>query len=137
MRVSTYVYTSCITMFTSRKGMMLLVDRACPDYRKWQLQFVYYRMATRQIVVMDLYKLKRLWSLRATLIQSISHHTNGKKRLFAMKHEATRKDVEHAFGVLQSRLAITHDLVRFWKKNDLCTIMKTCIILHNMIMEDE
>ena len=73
----------------------------------------------------------------ATLIQSISHPTSGKERLFAMKHEATRKDVECAFGVLQSRWAITHNPVRYWDKNDLCKIMKTCIILHNMIIENK
>ncbi|KAL5821943.1 hypothetical protein ACOSQ3_023825 [Xanthoceras sorbifolium] len=73
----------------------------------------------------------------ATLIQSISHSTSGKERLFAMKYEATRKDMEHAFGVLQSRWTITHGPVKFWKKNDLCKIMKMCIILHNMIIEDE
>ncbi|KAL5787445.1 hypothetical protein ACOSP7_004394 [Xanthoceras sorbifolium] len=33
--------------------------------------------------------------------------------------------------------AITYGPVRFWKKNDLCKIMKTCIILHNMIIEDK
>ncbi|KAL5802912.1 hypothetical protein ACOSQ4_031217 [Xanthoceras sorbifolium] len=73
----------------------------------------------------------------ATFIQSISHPTIGKERSFAMKHEATRKDVERAFGVLQSRWVITHGPVRFWKKNDICKIMKTCIILHNIIIEDE
>ncbi|KAL5769809.1 hypothetical protein ACOSP7_013963 [Xanthoceras sorbifolium] len=71
------------------------------------------------------------------LIQSISHSISGKERLFAMKHEATRKDVERAFGVLQSRWAITHGPARFWKKNDFCKIMKTCIILHNIIIKDE
>ncbi|KAL5773096.1 hypothetical protein ACOSQ2_013020 [Xanthoceras sorbifolium] len=78
-----------------------------------------------------------IYSRWATLIQSISHPTSGKERLFAMKHEATRKDVEHAFGVLQSKWTITHGPVRFWKKNDLCKIMKMCIILHNIIIEDE
>ncbi|KAK2638042.1 hypothetical protein Ddye_025837 [Dipteronia dyeriana] len=54
-----------------------------------------------------------------------------------MKHKATRKDVECAFGVLQSRWAITHKPLRYWQKDVLCKIMKTCIILHNMITEDE
>ena len=78
-----------------------------------------------------------IYSKWATLIQSISHPTSGKERLFAMKHEATRKDVERAFGVLQSRRAITHNPVRYWQKNDLYKIMKTRIILHSMIIKDE
>ncbi|KAL5753204.1 hypothetical protein ACOSQ2_023711 [Xanthoceras sorbifolium] len=75
--------------------------------------------------------------LGMTHTESISHSTSGKEILFAMKYEATRKDMERAFSILQSRWTITHGPVRFWKKNDLCKIMKTCIILHNMIIEDE
>jgi hypothetical protein len=51
--------------------------------------------------------------------------------------EATRKDVERAFGVLQARFAIVRMPARYWKKEDLHQIMKACIILHNMIIEDE
>jgi len=54
-----------------------------------------------------------------------------------MQQEACRKDVESAFGVLQSRFAIVKGPVRFWKKNVLHDIMTTCIILHNMIIDDE
>ncbi|XP_059654688.1 uncharacterized protein LOC132301455 [Cornus florida] len=32
---------------------------------------------------------------------------------------------------------ITHGPVYYWKKEDLSKIMRTCIILHNMIIEDE
>ncbi|XP_059663779.1 uncharacterized protein LOC132309492 [Cornus florida] len=35
------------------------------------------------------------------------------------------------------RWAITHGPVYYWKKEDLSKIMRTCIILHNMIIEDE
>ncbi|XP_058211662.1 uncharacterized protein LOC131323840 [Rhododendron vialii] len=73
----------------------------------------------------------------ATLIQSIQHPTTVKKRLFSQKQEVARKDVERAFGVLQSRWGITQGSVRYWKKDDLCKIMKTCITLHNMIIEDK
>ncbi|KAK2640421.1 hypothetical protein Ddye_028216 [Dipteronia dyeriana] len=54
-----------------------------------------------------------------------------------MKHEATHKDVERAFGVLQSRWVITRNPVRYSQKDDLCKTMNTCIILHNMIIKDE
>ncbi|XP_012841195.1 PREDICTED: uncharacterized protein LOC105961512 [Erythranthe guttata] len=70
----------------------------------------------------------------ATLIQTIPHPV---EKLFARKQEAVRKDVERAFGVLQIRWGITQGPVRYWSKTDLCDIMKTCIILHNMIIEDE
>ncbi|PKU59604.1 hypothetical protein MA16_Dca023461 [Dendrobium catenatum] len=54
-----------------------------------------------------------------------------------MKQKACRKDVEHAFGALQSRFAIMAGPVRFWSKDVIHDIINTCIILHNMITEDE
>ena len=54
-----------------------------------------------------------------------------------MKQESYRKDVEHAFGVLQSRFTIVAKPTHLWDKNVLDDIMKACIIMHNMIVEDE
>ena len=48
-----------------------------------------------------------------------------------------RKDVEHAFGVLQARFAIAREPARFFHLETLKKIMKACIILHNTIVEDE
>ncbi|XP_074376705.1 uncharacterized protein LOC141718224 [Apium graveolens] len=48
-----------------------------------------------------------------------------------------RKDVEMAFGVLQSRFAMIRGPSRFWDVSTMIYIMTTCIILHNMIIEDE
>ena len=70
------------------------------------------------------------WS---TLVQTIHEPRGLKKKLFALRQESCRKDVEHAFGVLQSRYAIVAGLARFWDKNELRDIMTTCIIMHNMI----
>ena len=64
--------------------------------------------------------------------------TQGEKRkLFAKAQEAYRKDVEHAFRVLQARFAIVRGLARFFFPETLQDIMKACIILHNMTIEDE
>ncbi|XP_057787015.1 uncharacterized protein LOC131004359 [Salvia miltiorrhiza] len=51
--------------------------------------------------------------------------------------EAARKDIERAFGVLQARWAIVKGPSRLWSKEAMSDIMFTCIILHNMIIEDE
>ena len=51
--------------------------------------------------------------------------------------EAAWKDVEQAFGVLQAQFAILANPARFWYTNDLASVMQACIILHNMIVEDE
>ncbi|TVU15027.1 hypothetical protein EJB05_38527, partial [Eragrostis curvula] len=50
---------------------------------------------------------------------------------------ALRKDVERAFGVLQSRFAIVRGPARFWDQKTLWMIMTACVIMHNMILEDE
>jgi hypothetical protein len=60
-----------------------------------------------------------------------------KAKHFAIAQEAQRKDVEHAFGVLQARFQIVWQPARLWDEATLQDIMTTCIILHNMIIEDK
>ena len=45
--------------------------------------------------------------------------------------------MECAFGVLQSRFAIVRGPARGWKRKELSDVMKACVIMHNMIVEDE
>lgn len=56
---------------------------------------------------------------------------------YAKAQEALRKDVERAFGVLQSRFAIVARPVKFWSLATICQVMKCCIILHNLIVDDD
>ncbi|XP_058776691.1 uncharacterized protein LOC131651022 [Vicia villosa] len=73
----------------------------------------------------------------ATFVKTISMPQGEKKRLFAQHQESTRKDVEQTFGVLQSRFAIICGLARAWHMKTLKYTIYACIILHNMIVEDE
>ncbi|KAL1336273.1 hypothetical protein AAHE18_10G050600 [Arachis hypogaea] len=73
----------------------------------------------------------------ATFVKSISKPQGEKHKLFAQYQEGQRKDMERAFEVLQARFAIIRGPVRFWEKKKLANIMRACIILHNMIVEDE
>ncbi|XP_024013556.1 uncharacterized protein LOC112087797 [Eutrema salsugineum] len=73
----------------------------------------------------------------ATFIQSIHLPQSEKEKLFATRQEFVRKDVERAFGVLQARFAIVKNSALIWDKEKIGKIMRTCIILHNMIVEDE
>ncbi|XP_063939717.1 uncharacterized protein LOC135148430 [Daucus carota subsp. sativus] len=73
----------------------------------------------------------------ATFDKTIPRPQGEKRKLFSKYQEGQRKDVERAFGVLQSRFAIVRGPARFWDKGDLARIMRACIILHNMIVEDE
>ncbi|KAH9457201.1 hypothetical protein Pst134EA_033057 [Puccinia striiformis f. sp. tritici] len=73
----------------------------------------------------------------ATIVKTISQPQGLERQHFAKMQEALRKDVERAFGVLQARFAIVAQPARGWSQKKLYEIMKTCIILHNMIVENE
>ncbi|XP_057523881.1 uncharacterized protein LOC130803698 [Amaranthus tricolor] len=73
----------------------------------------------------------------ATFIQSITEPQTAKTRLFAQHQEAARKDVERAFGVLKARFAIIRKPSLAWDEERLSDIITSCIIMHNMIVEDE
>lgn len=73
----------------------------------------------------------------AAFVKTIPLPQSERHKLFAQHQEGARKDVERAFGVLQARFAIIRHPGRVWHEKTLAEIMYTCIILHNMIVEDE
>ena len=73
----------------------------------------------------------------ATFVKSFTSPKDPKRIKFKQMQEAAKKDVEQAFGVLQFRWAIVRGPARFWHIAKLKDIMYTCIILHNLIVEDE
>ncbi|XP_057803586.1 uncharacterized protein LOC131018914 [Salvia miltiorrhiza] len=70
-------------------------------------------------------------------VKSPTHLMDAKSKKFKVMQKATRKDTEQTFGVLQARWAIIKEPARLWHKEELSDIIFTCIILHNMIIEDE
>jgi hypothetical protein len=73
----------------------------------------------------------------ATLVKTIRNPEGRAEAEFAKAPEEARKDNERAFGVLQARFVIVRGPSHFWDKGTLRDIMTTCVILHNMIIEDE
>lgn len=73
----------------------------------------------------------------AAFVKTIPLPQNDRDKCFARRQEGARKDVERAFGVLQARFAILRIPARFWERSLLSKIMYACIIIHNMIVEDE
>ncbi|XP_062014375.1 uncharacterized protein LOC133730885 [Rosa rugosa] len=76
-------------------------------------------------------------SYQGSFVQAIRNLRSPQTQHLTRMQEAYRKDVERAFGILQARWAIIRGPVRGWSKENLQYIMMTCIILHNMIVEDE
>ncbi|XP_057542524.1 uncharacterized protein LOC130820963 [Amaranthus tricolor] len=74
------------------------------------------------------------WS---TFIDAVTAPQTAKDTLFTKRQESARKDVERAFGVLQARFAIIRKPALAWTVDLLWKIMMTCIIIHNMIVENE
>ena len=70
-------------------------------------------------------------------VKTIRRPNSEKQKKFAQHQEAIRKDVERAFGVLQSRFAIVRHPARTWSKELIWEVMPACVIMHNMIVEDE
>jgi hypothetical protein len=71
------------------------------------------------------------------LLKQFVTHLRKKKVHFTTKQESCRKDIERAFGVLQARWAVLRGLAYGWDRNHLAEMMTACIIMHNMIVEDE
>ncbi|CAL2247221.1 unnamed protein product [Prunus armeniaca] len=72
-----------------------------------------------------------------TFVKSIPHPRSEKEIFFAAYQDGYIKDVERCFGILQARWAIIRGAARLFDEEVLRSIIMTCIILHNMIVEDE
>jgi hypothetical protein len=73
------------------------------------------------------------WS---TLIQSKGlAKQDDPTKYFTKRQESFRKDIERTFGILQGQFQIITKPALNWYPGDMHSIMRTCIILHNMIVE--
>nr|GEV58832.1 protein ALP1-like isoform X1 [Tanacetum cinerariifolium] len=73
----------------------------------------------------------------ATFVKSFTVENDAKHSYFKKHQESARKDIERAFGVLQGRWGIIQQPSRQYHLNNIHRIMYSCIILHNMILEDQ
>ena len=73
----------------------------------------------------------------AVFVKSIRLPITEKEKLYAQEQEGARKDIERAFGVLQRRFCILKRPARLYDRGVLRDVVLACIVLHNMIVEDE
>jgi len=60
-----------------------------------------------------------------------------RRNTIATQQESACKDIECAFGVLQTRFVVIRGLAYGWDRRHINDIMMTCSIFHNMIVDDE
>lgn len=70
-------------------------------------------------------------------VKSFKQPDTQKKKHFAQVQEAKRKEVERTFGILQGRFNILSVPGRSWSSMNMKKIVKACVILHNMIIDDQ
>ncbi len=73
----------------------------------------------------------------ATFVIGFSCPAHPVDKNFTLWQESIRKDIERAFGVLQARWRIIAQPARHWDREILDDVVKCCVILHNMIVEEE
>ena len=73
----------------------------------------------------------------ATFVKTFTDPIDNKRKHFKKKQESARKDIERAFGVLKKRWRVLQQPARYFNKEMMHDVIYTCIILHNMILEDE
>ena len=69
-------------------------------------------------------------------LHSVTNPATKKEQLLEIMQERRRKDVERAFGVLQGRWNLFSRLGRLWNKDVMKKIFTSCVILHNMMVEE-
>ncbi|GJT86592.1 ALP1-like protein isoform X1 [Tanacetum coccineum] len=80
---------------------------------------------------------RRHLSNMVRVCENVSVAKTEKTLKFKRIQESSRNDIERAFGVLQGRWRIIRQPARAFEINALKRIMYCCVMLHNMILEDE
>lgn len=67
-------------------------------------------------------------------VKTLQEPGNLKAKKYSSWQEASRKDVERAFGVIQRKFAVLTRPIEFWYNDDIYNVVMTTIILHNMMV---
>ncbi|XP_071694293.1 protein ALP1-like [Rutidosis leptorrhynchoides] len=70
------------------------------------------------------------------LVKATHNPIDEQRKKFNRFQESARKDIERAFGVLQGRFAMLKTSTRSMDFNKIIRYMYACVVLHNMIQEN-
>jgi hypothetical protein len=71
----------------------------------------------------------------ARIAKTVDEPRGHGKKIYAKWQESCRKDIERAFGVIQRKFQVITRPSEQWFLSDINCIVKSCIILHNMMVE--
>ncbi|XP_022019685.1 uncharacterized protein LOC110919734 [Helianthus annuus] len=74
------------------------------------------------------------WSV---FVKSFTYPHIVKEKKFNRQHEAARKDIERAFGVLKAKWGVLNRPMRAMSLKKIRNVVYACIIMHNMILKDD
>lgn len=69
-------------------------------------------------------------------LHNITNPSTDDKSYFASRQEARRKEIERAFGVLQSKFHIVKLPSCLWSTSKMDVTLRCCVIIHNMTMNE-
>ena len=69
------------------------------------------------------------------LVKPFSEPVGKENIRYSAWQEATRKDIECCFGVLQWKFAFLAKPVELWYIEEISNVVYACIIMHNMMVE--
>ncbi|XP_022023636.1 uncharacterized protein LOC110923891 [Helianthus annuus] len=70
-------------------------------------------------------------------VKTFSEMLDVKRQYFKKLQESSQKDIERCFRVLQQRWQFIRNPCRMWDKEKIRMVMYACIIMRNMIIEDD
>ncbi|XP_071718698.1 uncharacterized protein [Rutidosis leptorrhynchoides] len=82
------------------------------------------------------YLADRIYPQWASFVKAYSSVADPKSKYFSRKQSKAGKDVERTFGILQGRWHILQQPARAYSLKAIQRIIYACIIMHNMIVED-
>lgn len=77
-----------------------------------------------------------IYNQYARFVQGIKEPIYEDEKRFTRWQESARKDIERAFGILQSHWQILARPMQFWHLEDIACQVSACLILHNMLISD-
>nr|VDD45451.1 unnamed protein product [Brassica oleracea] len=92
---------------------------------------------SKDAIVANDHNAQTFWKRVGQYYAASRHATEGEKREHLHCKQMWHKINERAFGVLQAKFAVIKNPSNLWDKSKIENIMRACIILNNMIVEDE